>query len=310
MIDAGCIPEPVRQNLSKARPLAWWTLFWIGNVALLMYLAMGSSQAMKTAFIEDSLSLVPSIVFLIATSLEGKPATKFYPFGFRRFNSLAFMVAATALLSIGAFTAFEATMTLVRMEHPTIGMVKLFGQELWLGWIMIAALAYSAVPPLILGRKKLPLAQELQDKILFTDAKTQKADWQTALAGIAGVAGIGFGFWWADAIAALAISLSILRDGWMNLKKAGAELADGLPRNLEHDRPDADAEHVRERLAAEFPDADIRMREVGRYIEAEVSGVASPDSIDLARFAPQERSWRLDRITFVPLFANDRRPPS
>jgi hypothetical protein len=38
------------------------------------------------------------------------------------------------------------------------------------------ALTYSIVPPVILGRMKLPLAKRLQDKVLHTDAMMQKAD--------------------------------------------------------------------------------------------------------------------------------------
>ena len=131
----------------------------------------------------------------------------------RRLSWLA-LLSATALLSIGSFMAYEAVMGLLKMEHPSIGAISVFGVELWLGWVMLAALAYSAIPPVILGRMKKPIAEKIEDKVLFTDAQTQKADWQTALAGMVGVVGIGLGIWWADAAAALFISLSILRDGW------------------------------------------------------------------------------------------------
>ena len=117
-------------------------------------------------------------------------------------------------------------------EHVTIPSVHLFGQQVWLGWLMIAALAYSVVPPLILGRMKLPVAGALHDEVLHTDAMMQKADWMTGLAGIAGVIGIGFGYWWADAVAAALISFSILHDGITALRVAAAELADGVPREL------------------------------------------------------------------------------
>ena len=40
-----------------------------------------------------------------------------------------------------------------------------------------------------------------------------RADWLTALAAVVGVIGIGAGLWWADAVAAIVISLEITRDG-------------------------------------------------------------------------------------------------
>lgn len=299
MIASGRVPEEVREGLRKGRRLCFWTLFWIGGISILMYLVMGQSQAMKTAFIEDVLSLVPSITFLVAASLEDKAATPKFPFGFKRMNSIAFLISATALLSIGAFTAYEAVMALVIREHPSIGAIELFGTQLWLGWVMIGALFYSAIPPVILGRMKKPVAESIEDKVLFTDAQTQKADWQTALAGIVGVIGIGLGFWWADAVAALFISLSILKDGWDNIKKSTAELADGAPRELDSQSIDEDAEDVAKKLKKAFPHSDIRIRESGRYMLAEVVGSDAGPPVDLEKFRPERRSWRLAEISIV-----------
>lgn len=299
MIASGRVPEEVREGLRKGRRLCFWTLFWIGGISILMYLVMGQSQAMKTAFIEDVLSLVPSITFLVAASLEDKAATPKFPFGFKRMNSIAFLISATALLSIGAFTAYEAVMALVIREHPSIGAIELFGTQLWLGWVMIGALLYSAIPPVILGRMKKPVAESIEDKVLFTDAQTQKADWQTALAGIVGVIGIGLGFWWADAVAALFISLSILKDGWGNIRKSTAELADGAPRELDSQSIDEEAADVATKLKKAFPQSDVRIRESGRYMLAEVVGPDAEGLVNLEMFRPERRSWRLAEISIV-----------
>jgi divalent metal cation (Fe/Co/Zn/Cd) transporter len=95
---------------------------------------------------------------------------------------------------------------------------------------MILALAYSVVPPVILGRLKARPAEVLWDKVPVTDAEMNRADWQTGVAGILGVLGIAWGLWWADAAAGL-ISLSFLNDGAGALR-AAAELVDGAPREL------------------------------------------------------------------------------
>lgn len=300
MIGTGKIPEAIRSDMRKARRLCVWTLLWIGAVTVMMYLVMGQSQAMKSAFIEDVLSLIPSITFLTAAAVESKSGNDRFPFGFRRFNSIAFVVAATALLMIGSFIAFEALMSLLRMEHPSIGEVRIFGQSLWLGWLMLAALFLSAIPPVILGRLKLPVAERLQDKVLFTDAETQKADWQTAVAGMLGVLGIGLGFWWADSAAALFISLSITRDGWARLRTAVAELADGAPRSLKDQSIADDAQEVAQRLRSVYPRAHIRIREVGRYMVAEVVGEGAHQATEIDLMAPSKRKWRLAQISYVP----------
>jgi cobalt-zinc-cadmium efflux system protein len=297
------VPREIEADLRKAKRLAWWTIGWIGSIVIVMGLVMGSSQAMKTAWIEDILSMVPAIVLLISLKFERKDPTPLYPSGFDRTHSLAFLVAAVALSAVGTVLLIESVITLAMQEPVTIPSVHLFGQQVWLGWLMIAALAYSIVPPLILGRMKLPVARRAHDAVLHTDAKMQKADWMTGFAGIAGVIGIGFGLWWADAAAAALISFSILSDGITALRVATSELVDGVPRELGSAKMAGDAEALLHELRQRWPDADVRLRESGRYILAQVRGVASPqEPVDLDEIWPceRERSWRFAELSFVP----------
>ena len=304
------VPPELEADLAHARRLEWWTLFWVGSVIVVMWLVMGSSKAMQSALFEDVLSLVPAITFLVAARQEGKPPSRKYPFGLVRVNSLAFLAAAVALLLVGAFLLYESAHTLLSGEHPTVAPVRLFGQDIWLGWLMIAALVYSIIPPVILGHKKHPVAQRLRDKVLHTDALMQKADWQTGLAGIVGVLGIGLGYWWADAAAAGFIALSILHDGYSNVKVAAAELLDGAPRALDSPDISPEAERLAGRLRERWPDAVVRLRESGRYIFASVEGVAPPEEVpDAAELMGDDPAWRLRRLLFGHA-APDPAPPA
>jgi cation diffusion facilitator family transporter len=296
------IPPEIEADLKRAVRLEWWTIAWMASIITLIGLVMGSSQAMKTAWIEDVLSLVPSLVFLLALHFERKPETARFPYGYHRVNSLAFLVAAVALSVMGTVLLVESVLSLVRAEHVTIPPVRLFGEEVWLGWLMVAALAYSIIPPVILGRMKLPLARRLQDEVLHTDALMQKADWMTGLAGIAGIVGIGLGYWWADAVAAGIISFSILHDGITALRIAVAELADGAPRELGSTKLEAETEALRARLLQLYPGADVRLRDSGRFVLAQVCGAAPPGPVDLDALWPgkPERSWRFAQLSFVP----------
>lgn len=302
------LPKELRDDMARARRLEWWTLFWMGTVVLVMYFAMGSSQAMRTAFIEDALSLLPAAIFLMAARLEPKEPTERFPYGFVRVNSLAFLAAAVVLAFFGAFLLFESVKALLMSEHPTVEPVVLFGETVWLGWVMIAALAYSVIPPMILGHLKKPIAERMRDKVLHTDALMQKADWQTGLAGIVGVVGIGFGLWWADAAAAAFISFSILRDGISSIRTASAELVDGAPRELEGQGIAQEARQIRERLERRWPEGRVRLRESGRYVFASIDGVPSPGRLPpLHEFANPDAPWRLTRLTFTPPDLPDER---
>jgi len=295
-------PPEIAADIKKTGRLAWWTIAWMISIIVVMGLVMGSSQAMKTAFIEDMLSIIPSIALLIALRLEHKEPNARFPWGYDRVHSLAFLIAAVALTAMGAVLLIESLITLAMQEHVTIPTVQLFGQQIWLGWLMIGALAYSTIPPLILGRMKHPLARRTHDMVLHTDAKMQKADWMTGLAGIAGILGIGMGYWWADAAAAALISLSILDDGIRALRSSAAELVDAVPRALGSSKMAEDAKELYEELKRRWPDGDVRLRESGRYIRAEVVGVGSPGEIDLKQIWPgdPDRAWRFAALGFVP----------
>ncbi len=295
------LPQEIRPAMAKAKKLEWWTLISVASVVVVMYFTMGSSQAMKTAFLEDMLGLVPAITFLIAAKLEPREPTDLYPQGFVRVNSLAFLASAVVLAGMGLWLLYDGLMGLYMREHPTIGPVTLFGKTFWLGWLMIGALVYSIIIPVVLGRLKKPVARELRDKVLHTDADMQKADWQTGVAGIAGILGVGMGFWWADSAAAALISFSILADGIKNIRTSSAELLDSVPRELAGSTPSPEGERLRARLERHWPEGDIRIRESGRYMLAVVRGVPAPQEVpSLEEFMGDDPPWRLAELSFIP----------
>lgn len=302
-MSAGRVPEALVPVMARARRLEYWSIAWTLSVILVMGAAMGSSQTMKTAWIEDCLSLVPPIVFLVSAHLEHRPPSALFPNGFARAPGVAFALAAAALAALGAILLFDSARSLIAREHATVASTTILGREIWLGWLMVAAQAYSIVVPIVLGRLKLPLARALADKTLHTDAMTQKANWMTGVAGIGGVIGIGLGYWWADAVAAGLIALDILNDGRRALAAAAAELVDGAPRALDGARVADDAIALHAALDARFPGAEVRLRETGRVIGAQIVG-ALPDeaTLDPAEYWPGDpaRSWRLDHVSFVP----------
>lgn len=290
------LPDDITDRIARARRLAWWTLCLLGINVVLLYLVMGNSQAMKAAWLEDLLSMIAPALFLGSTWIERREPSRKYPFGMHRAGSLALFLAACALLAIGLLLIYESARALATTEYPTIGSVSLLGREVWMGWLMIAVLAYAAVPPLVLGRLKRPLAQELHDKVLYTDAVTNKADWHTGLAGIAGIVGVAFGLWWADAVAAGLIALSITKDGVKNVRLGVAELLDGAPREIDSADVERTAHRLQEELERRYPGSYVRMRETGRYLRA-VVGTGDPIEEGHGRDLIGDRGWRLIEVS-------------
>src|SRR5918999_73387 len=140
------LPEELEPVQRKAVRIEWLTLAYLLSAVILLALTLGQSQAMKAAWIEDMLSLLPPAAFLIANRIRNRPADAKFPWGLHRSVSIAYMIAAFALLVLGAFVFFDSALKLISLEHPPIGVIQLFGEEIWLGWLMIGALLWSGIP--------------------------------------------------------------------------------------------------------------------------------------------------------------------
>jgi divalent metal cation (Fe/Co/Zn/Cd) transporter len=308
---------PDKQRLQrKAARLEWLSLAYLVTAVAFVGLTLGSSQAMKAAWAEDLLSLLPPIAFLVASRFRDRAPNDKFPWGYHRAPAIGYLAASLALLAFGSFILFDSAMKLVRVEHPPIGTVVIFGEQLWLGWLMLVALAYTGIPPVLLGRAKLALARELHDKVLYADAEMNRADWMTAGAAAVGVIGIGFGLWFADAVAGVLISLDIVRDGARNLLRAVDDLMDARPATY-----DAEAAHPLNDRAKEalleldwVLDARVRLREAGHVFSGEALVVpVDDDGLTKRLRSAQERlrelDWKLHDVivSAVPSFAGEPR---
>lgn len=305
----------------KAVRLEWLTVAYLITATSLLAVVLGNSQAMKAAWYEDLLSLLPPLAFLVASRFRHRGHTPAYPYGYHRSISIGFLIASAALLAMGAFILYDSASMLIARERPSIGLIEVFGQQVWLGWLMIGALIYSAVPAVLLGRAKIPLAEQLHDKVLYADAKMNRADWMTATAAIVGVLGIGAGIWWLDAIAAMVIGLDITRDGWGNVRRAVADLMDQRPTTVDSEQPLPILDELRSYVERQpwVERSEVRLREEGHVLTGEVYVVPRVDNGDIPSLAEEltkqvlDLDWRLHDIAIVigPGLAepDDHQPP-
>jgi cation diffusion facilitator family transporter len=303
------LPERLRPDRARAKRVAWLSigLLSLGSIALL--LTMGQSEAMKTAWVTEVLSMLPPAAFLIATHYEFRPPSERFPFGYLRAISISYLVAAASLSIIGLWLLIDAVMKLVRQERPPVGTMVLFGHQFWAGWAMIAVLSASMVVGMVLGHLKKPLAERLHDKALKAEAEMNQDEWISEAAAILGILLIGFGFWWGDAGAAAFISLEIVRDGWKNIRQVVADLMDEAPTIMDQQDLEPLPGKLRD-MARQLPwveRAAVRLREQGRTLTGEVFVVPRAGTPDLARqldAATADLSnldWRLHGLTVVPV---------
>jgi cation diffusion facilitator family transporter len=296
--------------LRRARQLQWLTIVHIVVSAALLYVTLGTSEAMKSAFLDDFIGIVPPAAFLVAVRYVDRGPSDRYPYGYHRARSIAFLMAALSIVMAGLFILADATMKLFQREHPPIRSTEVFGLTVWTGWLMLAALVFAAVPRRILGQLKLPLGRELNDKVLFAEAAMNRADWLAAGAAAVGVLGIGMGWWWFDSVAAIVIGAEIIHEGLEQMRRVSGHLLGAVPRSVDY----ADELDVQERIEARLRDVEwigdvrARMREEGSVYFAEVfvvprhDQVAVGDVVEAEKLA-QEVDDHLADVVVMPVFS-------
>jgi cation diffusion facilitator family transporter len=282
-------------------------LYWITALTF-VYLTLGGSQSMKAAAAEDFLALFPPVAWLIAHRYRDRSPDRRFPWGYHRTITVGYTVASLALFTFGAFILLDSADKLIKREHPDIGLVELGDGQIWLGWLMVAALLYSGIPPIFIGLMKRRLAAELHDKLLFADAKMNQADWLTASAAIAGVIGIGFGLWWADSVAAIVISIDILHDGQKYLRASIADLMDDMPQAYDEEQPHPVIDQVKDvvRAAPWVSEGVVRLREHGHLIAGDVWVVPTEEANLVDRIEEMTKKigdldWRLGDVIVSPV---------
>lgn len=303
------LPPEQQEALAKAKKYEWITIIFLAVSTALVYAVLGNSQAMKAAWVEDLLSFLPPLSFLLAARVIRKRPSEDHPYGYHRAVGVAHVVAAVALAVMGAYLIVDSAIGLLTAEHPTIGGFNFFGQTIWLGWLMITAMILTAGPPIWLGHVKMKLAEKLHDKVLYADADMNKADWMTAAAAAVGVAGIGLGWWWADYAAAIIISGSILHDGIRNTRAAVSALMDKRAMTYDDGGPHPLARRLDTYLRG-LPwagDARSRIRDEGHVFHVESfvvpagGSMPSLDQLEQAREACIAMDWKVQDMVIVPV---------
>lgn len=303
------LPQEQQEALQKAIRLERISIvIRVFTVAIIFALA-GSSQAMKASWIEDALAFLPPLAFLVAVRFISKKPTPRHPYGFHRAVGVGHLVASVALLGFGGFLLVDSAMSLVAGDRPPLGMLEIFGITVWSGWLMAAASVLVAIPSVILGRMKMKLARPLHNKVLYADAAMNKADWMTGFATGVGILLVGTGLWWADAVAAIFISVDIISDGVKNLRSCLGGLIDARATTTDSNDPHPLLADVRDTLNELdwVEEADVRTRDQGQVFHTEAFVVPhkgempSLEELEDLREYLSDLDWKLHDLVVIPV---------
>ena len=191
---------------------------------------LGHSAAMVADAVHSLSDFVTDIIVIVFVKLSNKPADEDHDYGHGKYETFATSLIALALLLVGAMLGWEG-----------IKKIALFcqGEQLQSpGNIAFAAAMFSIFVKEVLFRMTKRVADEVRSQALEANAWHHRSD---ALSSIGTAIGIGgavmLGEEWAvlDPIAAVVVSVFIIKTAYMLIRKSSGELLEErLPSDTEN----------------------------------------------------------------------------
>lgn len=193
---------PGRQGLvRRGLRLEYLTVGWNVLEGLIAVVAgMASGSVALVAFGLDSfVETISGAVLIWRLREEDRGAA---PERIEQVERRAEWLVGAAFLLLAAYVAFEAVTSLLAGDTPEASPVGIV-----LTTVSIAVMIWLAAA-------KLRVGQALGSRALIADSRQTRACWYLSVVTLAGLAANAIaGWWWADAVAALAIAVLLVREG-------------------------------------------------------------------------------------------------
>jgi cation diffusion facilitator family transporter len=258
--DASAKVDRAMEASAQGMRTLWISLAGLGVTAVLqaIVVAVSGSVALLGDSIHNAADALTAVPLGIAFVAGRRAATRRFTYGFGRAEDLAGIVIV-ALIALSA--ALAAAAAIDRLLHP----VKVSH----LPWVAVAAVI-GFIGNEWVARYRIRVGRSIGSAALVADGLHARTDGFTSLAVLLGAAGVALGWWLADPIIGLAITVAIL----FVLKDAAQEvfrrLMDAVDPALL-----ATAEDALRPVDGVLEVSRLRMRWIGHHLHAEVTIVAS-----------------------------------
>ena len=191
-------------DLRHALCLSALSIVWSGVVgSIAVYVALTSASLSLLGFGADAvIDAVASVVLDWRFMVEARQ-----PHRADRVEQAAERAVGLALLALAAYLALGALRVLAVGGHPETSTVALV--------LLIASVL--VLPPLAVAKNRV--AARLQSGALRADSILTAVAALLALISLVSLAASdALGLWWADAVAAMVVSVIVVREGWSSLR--------------------------------------------------------------------------------------------
>lgn len=176
---------------------------------------IGQSQALIADGVHSLSDLATDVLVIWAARHAKEGPDEKHPYGHERIETLATMVLSVALIAVALGFAYDAVLRLLspdKLQHP--------------GLLALIAAAISMLAKEGIYHYTMRAARQINSKLLRANAWHSRSDAASSVIVLLGVIGSMLGFIYADALAAIGVSMMIAWIGWTIGREGIEELID------------------------------------------------------------------------------------
>jgi len=163
---------------------------------------VGNSAAMVADAVHSISDLISTVVVVIGVKLAGQKPDKTHQYGHERFECVATLILSALIASVGAGIGWTGLRTIISGEFNDIGIPGVLA--------LVAAVVSIGVKEGLFWYVRAA-AKKIDSSALMADAWHSRADGLSSIGSFVGILGARIGFPILDSIAAIVISLFILK---------------------------------------------------------------------------------------------------
>ncbi|RLI80411.1 cation diffusion facilitator family transporter, partial [Archaeoglobales archaeon] len=197
----------------------------LSNLLLTIFKGLAGISVGSTALIADAIhslvDVLSSVLVWMGIKISEKPADESHPYGHFKAESLAEMAVGIIIILSSILIILEAVNELINLSSPTFEY-----------YALLVAL-FSAFANEFLARYKISVGKKTKSTALIAEGKHSRVDVFASFSVFLGFIFVKIGYWWADGVVAIAISVMILQIGFKIIKNSIDVLMDRVDEELD-----------------------------------------------------------------------------
>jgi len=201
---------------SKVAWIGVWANGALSAAKVLVGLLFNSSAVLADG-VDTGTDVFTSLVTLVSGMISSRPPDKTHPYGHERAEAIAAKIVSFIVFYAGASLLFASVKKIILHEHVQIqGVLPLL--------VTILSIAIKSW----LFFYKYRVGKRLNSSVMIADALNMRNDILISGTVLLGVMLSKFGLFWMDSVAALVVSIMIIRTAFNIFRETSYELMDGM----------------------------------------------------------------------------------